>query len=139
MSEYGGPEVLELVELPVPEPGTGEVLLRVSRAGLNFAYTHRRTNTYLAPDELPLVPGAEVVGTREDTGDRVVALCGDGGYAEYATAPAALTFPVPDDVDDGRMTTLSEEIARRIEAELQYPGQIKVVLIRETRAVDFAR
>jgi ribonuclease Y len=46
---------------------------------------------------------------------------------------------VPDDVDDIRMTTLSEEIARRIEAELQYPGQIKVVLIRETRAVDFAR
>ena len=45
----------------------------------------------------------------------------------------------PDDVDDVRMTTLSEEIARRIEAELQYPGQIKVVLIRETRAVDFAR
>ena len=45
----------------------------------------------------------------------------------------------PDDVDDVRMTTLTEEIARRIEAELQYPGQIKVVLIRETRAVDFAR
>jgi ribonucrease Y len=45
----------------------------------------------------------------------------------------------PDDVDDIRMTSLSEEIARRIEAELQYPGQIKVVLIRETRAVDFAR
>jgi len=46
---------------------------------------------------------------------------------------------LPDDVDDIRMTTMSEEIARRIEAELQYPGQIKVVLIRETRAVDFAR
>src|SRR5580704_199344 len=45
----------------------------------------------------------------------------------------------PEDVDDARMTTLSEEIARRIEAELQYPGQIKVVVIRETRAVDFAR
>jgi ribonuclease Y len=45
----------------------------------------------------------------------------------------------PEDVDDVRMTTMSEEIARRIEAELQYPGQIKVVLIRETRAVDFAR
>ncbi|HMJ19691.1 MAG TPA: ribonuclease Y [Gemmatimonadaceae bacterium] len=45
----------------------------------------------------------------------------------------------PEEVDDPRMTTLSEEIARRIEAELQYPGQIKVVLIRETRAVDFAR
>ena len=45
----------------------------------------------------------------------------------------------PEDVDDIRMTTMSEEIARRIESELQYPGQIKVVLIRETRAVDFAR
>jgi ribonucrease Y len=46
---------------------------------------------------------------------------------------------LPEDVDDMRMTTMSEEIARRIEAEMQYPGQIKVVLIRETRAVDFAR
>jgi len=45
----------------------------------------------------------------------------------------------PEDVDDARMVSLSEEIARRIEAELQYPGQIKVVVIRETRAVDFAR
>jgi ribonucrease Y len=45
----------------------------------------------------------------------------------------------PEDVDDVRMATLSEEIARRIESELQYPGQIKVVVIRETRAVEFAR
>jgi ribonuclease Y len=45
----------------------------------------------------------------------------------------------PEDIDDARMTSLSDEIARRIEAELQYPGQIKVVVIRETRAVDFAR
>lgn len=100
MSEYGGPEVLRLVELPVPEPADGEVLVRVSRAGLNFADTHRRTNTYLAKDELPLVPGSEVAGVREDTGQRVVALCGSGGYAEYAAAPGALTFPIPDGVDD---------------------------------------
>ncbi len=100
MSEYGGPEVLQLVELPVPEPAEGEVLVRVRRAGLNFADTHRRTNTYLAKDELPLVPGSEVAGVREDTGERVVALCGSGGYAEYATAPGALTFPIPDGVDD---------------------------------------
>ena len=45
----------------------------------------------------------------------------------------------PEQVDDSRMTSLSDEIARRIESELQYPGQIKVVVIRETRAVDFAR
>ena len=100
MSEYGGPEVLQLVELPQPTPGPAEILVRVSRAGLNFADTHRRTNTYLAKDELPLVPGTEVAGVREDTGERVVALCGSGGYAEYTTAPGALTFPIPDGVDD---------------------------------------
>jgi NADPH2:quinone reductase len=100
MSEYGGPEVLQLVELAVPKPGHGEVLVRVNRAGLNFADTHRRTNSYLAKDELPLVPGSEVAGVREDTGERVVALCGSGGYAEYATAPGALTFPIPEGVAD---------------------------------------
>jgi NADPH:quinone reductase len=100
MSEYGGPEVLQLVELPVPAPGPGEVLVRVARAGLNFADTHRRTNSYLAKDDLPLVPGSEVAGVRDDTGDRVVALVGSGGYAEYAVAPRALTFPIPDGVSD---------------------------------------
>lgn len=100
MSEYGGPEVLRLVELPVPAAGDGEVLVRVNRAGLNFSDTHRRTNTYLAKDELPLVPGSEVAGVRDDSGERVVALCGSGGYAEYVTAPAALTFPIPDGVSD---------------------------------------
>jgi NADPH2:quinone reductase len=100
MREYGGPEVLELVELPVPEPDAGEVLIKVSRAGLNFSDTHRRQNDYIAKDELPLIPGSEVAGTREDTGERVVALCGSGGYAEYATSPASLTFPIPEGVDD---------------------------------------
>jgi len=100
MTQYGGPEVLELVDLPVPEPADGEVLVRVTRAGLNFADTQRRTNTYLAKDDLPLVPGSEVAGVREDTGERVVALTGSGGYAEYAVAPGALTFPIPDGVAD---------------------------------------
>src|SRR5215211_1347127 len=99
--EFGGPEVLQLVDIPRPEPQEGEALIRVSRAGLNFADTHQRTNSYLAKATLPLVPGAEVAGVREDTGERVVALCGTGGYAEYATAPGALTFPIPDGVDDG--------------------------------------
>jgi NADPH:quinone reductase len=104
--EFGGPEVLELVELPVPVPDDGEVLIRVTRAGLNFADTHQRNNDYLAASELPLVPGAEVAGVREDTGERVVALCGSGGYAEYATASAALTFPVPDGVEDATALAL---------------------------------
>jgi NADPH:quinone reductase len=104
--EFGGPEVLELVELPVPEPGEGQVLIEVARAGMNFADTHQRRNDYLAPAQLPLVPGAEVAGIRTDTGQRVVALIPNGGYAEYAVAPEALTFPLPDEVDDGTALAL---------------------------------
>jgi NADPH2:quinone reductase len=106
MKEFGGPEVLQVTELPVPTPADGEVLIEVSRAGLNFADTHTRTNSYLARAELPLVPGTEVAGVRTDTGERVIALTGKGGYAEYATAPASLTFPIPGGVDDGTALAL---------------------------------
>jgi NADPH2:quinone reductase len=106
MQEFGGPEVLQVVELPTPEPAEGEVLIKVGRAGLNYADTHQRTNSYLAKATLPLIPGSEVAGVREDTGERVVALCGNGGYAEYATAPGAMTFPIPDGVDDGTALAL---------------------------------
>jgi NADPH:quinone reductase len=101
MTEFGGPEVLKLADLPAPQPGVDEVLIKVSRAGLNFADTHTRTNSYVRKATLPLVPGGEVAGTREDTGERVVALTGDGGYAEYATAAKELVFPIPDGIDDG--------------------------------------
>src|SRR5438874_3602521 len=106
MQAFGGPEVLELVDIPMPEPAEAEVLIKVSRAGLNYADTHQRTNSYLAKATLPLVPGSEVAGVREDTGERVLALCGHGGYAEYATAPAALCFAIPDGVDDGTALAL---------------------------------
>src|SRR3954463_7300847 len=105
-TEFGGPEVLRLVDLPVPEPAEGEVLIRVTRAGLNFADTHARQDQYLARQTLPLVPGSEVAGVDERTGQRIVALCGTGGYAEYATAPANLVFPIPDGVDDGTALAL---------------------------------
>ncbi len=100
MNEFGGPEVLRLVELPDPQPGPGEVLIRVTRAGINFADTHTRTNSYVQRATLPLVPGGEVAGTRADTGERVVALVGSGGYAEVATAPSELTYALPDGLDD---------------------------------------
>jgi NADPH:quinone reductase len=106
MTEFGGPEVLRLVELPEPQPGAGEVKIRVSRAGVNFADTHTRTNSYVQRATLPLVPGGEVAGTRVDTGERVVALVGDGGYAEYALAPAEQVFPIPDGLDDGTALAL---------------------------------
>jgi NADPH2:quinone reductase len=105
VSEWGGPEVLELVDAPTPEPGDGQLLVRVARAGINYADTHQAENSYLARYELPLTPGTEVAGTTED-GRRVVALTGSGGYAEYAVAPAALTFDVPDGVSDGQALAL---------------------------------
>jgi NADPH:quinone reductase len=106
IEEYGGPEVLQLVDLPRPVPAEGEVLIRVSRAGMNFADTHQRQNQYVGGAELPMIPGAEVAGVREDTGERVLAWIGNGGYAEYAVAPASLTFPIPDDVSDEQALAL---------------------------------
>lgn len=105
--EFGGPEVLRLVEADEPVPGPGEVLVDVSVAGVNFADTHQRRNEYLAASELPLVPGSEVAGLRRDTGERVVALTGGrGGYAEVAAVPAAHCFAVPEGVDDSTALAL---------------------------------
>jgi NADPH2:quinone reductase len=98
--EFGGPEVLQLVDVPVPSPEPEQVLIRVARAGINFADTHQREDGYVQRQSLPLTPGSEVAGVREDTGERVVALCGRGGYAEYAVAPADRVFPIPDGLDD---------------------------------------
>src|SRR3954447_10386137 len=107
IGEWGGPEVLELVEdAPVPEPGDGQVLIRVARAGVNFADTHARETSYLARYELPLTPGAEVAGVREDTGERVVALVGTGGYAEYVAADESTVFPIEDGVSDATALAL---------------------------------
>jgi NADPH:quinone reductase len=101
ITEFGGPEVLQLVDVPQPEPKDGEVLIRVTRAGMNFADTHTRENTYLAKAQLPLIPGGEVAGVREDTGERVVALlAGNGGYAEYAVAAAPSVVPIPEGLEE---------------------------------------
>lgn len=100
VTEFGGPEVLNLVELPDPEPGDGQVLVEIDRAGVNYADTHQAENSYLAPSTLPLVPGGEVVGRTPD-GRRVVALLnGGGGYAQRAVADLPLTVDVPEGVDD---------------------------------------
>ncbi len=99
---FGGPEVLELVDLPEPEPAPGQVRVRVSRAGMNFADTHQRENRYVQKADLPFVPGSEVAGVREDTGERVVALTGGrGGYAEVAVVDEALCVPLPEGLEEG--------------------------------------
>ncbi|MEX1162829.1 MAG: zinc-binding dehydrogenase [Nitriliruptor sp.] len=106
ITEFGGPEVLTLVDdQPEPEPGPGVELLTVSHAGVNYADTHQAEDSYLAPSSLPLVPGAEAVGTLPD-GRRVVALLASGGYAERALAPAVTSFEVPEGVEDGQALAL---------------------------------
>ncbi|MGC1165368.1 MAG: zinc-binding dehydrogenase [Solirubrobacterales bacterium] len=99
IQEFGGPETLELVDLPDPIPGEGEVVVEISRAGINFADTHATRNDYLAEQSLPLIPGAEIAGRTPD-GRRVAALLGSGGYAEKAVVPESLLIPIPDEVDD---------------------------------------
>jgi NADPH:quinone reductase len=106
MTEFGGPEVLRLRDLPTPEPGPEQALIRVTRAGLNFADTHTRTNSYVRAATLPLIPGGEVAGIRQDTGERVVALVDSGGYAEWVVAPKELIFPIPEALDDGTALAL---------------------------------
>ena len=112
ITEFGGLDVLQLADVEQPEPGPDEVLIRVSHAGINFADTHQRENSYLARFELPLIPGGEVAGVVERgagdlaEGTRVVAMLRTGGYAEYAVAPTATTFPIPDGVEDGTALAL---------------------------------
>ncbi|WP_461021399.1 quinone oxidoreductase family protein [Thalassiella azotivora] len=107
ITEFGGPEVLRVADVPEPVPTGRQVLVDVDAAGLNYADTHQSENSYLAPQQLPLVPGAEVVGRRRDDGRRVVALlAGGGGYAEVAAAHPAATFEVPDEVDDAAALAL---------------------------------
>jgi NADPH:quinone reductase len=105
IEEFGGPEVLQVVDLPKPEPGEGEVLIEVTRAGMNFADTHQRENSYLAPYQTPLILGGEVAGTTSD-GRRVVALVPSGGYAEFAVAHRAAVYPIPDELEDGAALAL---------------------------------
>jgi NADPH2:quinone reductase len=105
VTEFGGPEVLTLTDLPEPEVGEGMVAIDVTAAGINYADTHQAENTYLAPAELPLVPGGEVAGTTPSA-ERVVALLAGGGYAERAVAHPSVMFPIPDGVSDGEALAL---------------------------------
>ena len=99
ITQFGGPEVLTVTDLPDPSPTQGQVLVHVDRAGVNYADTHQVENSYLAPATLPLVPGAEVVGHTSD-GRRVIAIVGAGGYAERVAADRRAVFDVPETIDD---------------------------------------
>src|SRR5882672_935884 len=98
----GGPEVLRVAEMPRPQPGAGELLIRVHAAGVNRPDVLQRRGAYAPPAGAPNTPGLEVAGVVEEgaasgfkPGDAVCALIAGGGYAEYCTAPAGQTLPVP--------------------------------------------
>jgi len=105
IEKFGGPEVLRHVEADDAVPGEGEVLVEVARSGINFADTHATRNDYLAEQQLPLIPGAEVSGRTPD-GRRVAAILPSGGYAAKVAVPEGLLIPVPDEVDDDRAAAL---------------------------------
>jgi NADPH2:quinone reductase len=98
IEEFGGPEVLQHVEVPDPSPKLSEVVVNVKRSGVNFADTHASRNDYLAEQTLPLVPGTEVSGQLSD-GRRVVALLGSGGYAEKVAVAKSQLIELPEGVD----------------------------------------
>ena len=102
IQQTGGPEVLKLADLPIPEPGPGQVLIRVEAIGVNFIEIYFRKGVYKAA--LPLVPGSEAAGTVEElgpgvtgfaAGDAVASVSVLGSYAEYALVSAASLVKVP--------------------------------------------
>jgi NADPH:quinone reductase len=94
LRQTGGPEQLEVAEVADPEPGDGEVVIRVRAAGINFADILVRQGRYPQPPELPTIPGSEVAG--EVDGRRVMALPSGGGYAEKVAVDERLLVPLPD-------------------------------------------
>ena len=102
IGETGGPEALTLAELPIPEPGPGQVLIRVEAIGVNFIEIYFRKGVHKAA--LPLTLGSEAAGTVEElgpgvngfaAGDTVASVSVLGSYAEYALVPAAQLVKVP--------------------------------------------
>ena len=99
IERHGGPEVLELRDLPAPEPGPGELLVDVIAIGVNYRDVYERAIPgYAGP--LPRLVGVEGVGTVRETGERVAWIDAPGSYAEQVVVSAERAVPVPDRVSD---------------------------------------
>ncbi|TAL76834.1 MAG: NAD(P)H-quinone oxidoreductase [Burkholderiaceae bacterium] len=117
ISVPGGPEVLKVVERPIPRPGAGEVLIKVAAAGVNRPDTFQRAGNYPAPPGASDLPGLEVAGEIVGgdvaagglaMGSKVCALLAGGGYAEYCVAPALQCLPIPKGLSDVEAAGLPE-------------------------------
>lgn len=108
LKKYGGPEVLQVVELERPVPKGHQVLIEIHAIGVNYADTARREGQYVVPTKLPFIPGAEIAGvvvetgesvTNVQAGDRVVTLIESGGYAEFALADSRGLIPLQEKME----------------------------------------
>lgn len=99
VNRFGGPEVMEYVDVTDPIPGEGEVLISVTSCGVNYADTHQIENSYRVPQTLPLRPGLEVVGITP-AGIRVLAPVSGGGYAQKAVAKKDQIVEIPKGISD---------------------------------------
>ncbi|QDY89269.1 NAD(P)H-quinone oxidoreductase [Arthrobacter sp. UKPF54-2] len=134
ISEPGGPEALELREVPAPVPGEGEVLIDVVAAGLNRADVQQRRGFYPPPPGASEIPGLEVSGriagfgpgvTKPfSVGDKVVALLSGGGYAEQVAVPAGQVLRIPDGVDLVTAAALPE-VAATVYSNLVMTAQLQ--------------
>jgi NADPH:quinone reductase len=124
---FGGPDVLAVEDVPVPEPGPGQVLMRIEAAGVNFIDVYHRTGLYKQP--LPLTLGREAGGTVERVGagvttvrpgDRVASESVAGAYAEYALVPAERLVPLP------------HKVPARVGAAVMLQGMTAQYLVRST-------
>jgi len=125
---YGGPEVLQLEEIPLPEIQSGEVLIRVRAAGVNFLDAYQRMGLYKTP--LPFVPGMEGAGVIEKAGSETTLKPGTrvawtqhaGAYAEFAVVPGWKVAALPDEVDDrSGAAALLQGITAEYLCETTYP------------------
>ncbi|QEE47968.1 NAD(P)H-quinone oxidoreductase [Rhizobium sp. WL3] len=114
---HGGPEVMRLVEGPLPVPRLGEVLVKVEAAGVNRPDVAQRQGAYPPPKDASPILGLEIAGeivalgegvTDFEIGDRICALANGGGYAEYCTVPATQALPFPKGYDAVKAAALPE-------------------------------
>ena len=117
ISQYGGPEVLQPATRPVPQPGPGQILIRLSHAGVNRPDALQRAGNYAPPPGASPIPGLEGAGhvaalgegvTRWQVGDAVTALLPGGGYADYAVTHADHALPVPKGLSMAQAAALCE-------------------------------
>ncbi len=143
LTRFGGPDVLDVVDMPKPEPQGGEVLVRVHAAGVNFFEVLMRADRYAVTPQLPVILGVEAAGVVETIGQGVDAkLLGArvaaplfasshpfGGYAEYVTIDAGLAVPLPETLSFEDATALMVQGLTALHLLRQSPPAGKSVLI----------